>query len=48
LKDVIRFNTRVVFRFGLFGITASVPDKEVMNYVGVALCVCRWGPWYSL
>ena len=19
-----------------------------MNYVGVALCVCRWGPWYSL
>jgi hypothetical protein len=40
-KDVIRFNTSFVFRFGLFGIKASVPDKEIMNYVGVALCVCR-------
>ena len=48
LKDVIRFNTSFVFRFGLFGITASVPDKEVMNYVGVALCVCRWGIWFLL
>jgi hypothetical protein len=38
-KDVIRFNTSFVFRFGLFGIKPSVPDKEIMNYVGVALCV---------
>lgn len=27
-------------RFGWFGVTASVPNNEVMNYIGVGLCVC--------
>lgn len=35
-------NVMFFFRFGLFGVTAEIPDNLVLNYIGVVLAAVRY------